>query len=657
MDNKAASTLQTAPASKTAEAVSIVNNNNNNNINTKIATTNGIKENNSNNITTAQTTSTSIVVTNTSTGFDSSGTPSSTPLLGANKNSEANKENKRTPPPVSPITKSLDITTTPLVKKEKRQSSSRYNVSKNCELTPLPPLNEKTPTTEREELFVQKIRQCCTLFDFSEPLSDLKWKEVKRAALHEMVEYLSNQNNVITEAIYPEAINMFAVNLFRTLPPSSNPNGAEFDPEEDEPTLESSWPHLQFVYELFLRFLESPDFQPNIAKRYIDHQFVLQLLDLFDSEDPRERDFLKTVLHRIYGKFLGLRAFIRKQINNVFYRFIYETEHHNGIAELLEILGSIINGFALPLKEEHKQFLLKVLLPLHKAKSLSVYHPQLTYCVVQFLEKDPSLAEPVIKSLLKFWPKTHSPKEVMFLNELEELLDVIEPAEFQKVMVPLFRQIAKCVSSPHFQVAERALYYWNNEYIMSLISDNSQVILPIMFPALNRNSKTHWNKTIHGLIYNALKLFMEMNQRLFDECSKNYRQEKQLEREKFAQREGLWQQVENMAKTNPDWTKVVGQMDSLSISSSQNEFDQDNDNCDLTYDKLDYDDRQLQQQHQPSQLHSSVQENREKSPRNKDKPLLRRKSDLPADSGTVRALIEHKRPDEYLKTPPDANMC
>lgn len=81
----------------------------------------------------------------------------------------------------------------------------------------------------------------------------------------------------------------------------------------------------------------------------------------------------------------------------VLQRFIYETEHHNGIAELLEILGSIINGFALPLKEEHKQFLLKVLLPLHKAKSLSVYHPQLTYCVVQFLEKDPSLAEPVIK--------------------------------------------------------------------------------------------------------------------------------------------------------------------------------------------------------------------------------------------------------------------
>lgn len=417
---------------------------------------------------------------------------------------------------------------------------------------------------DREELFIQKLRQCCVLFDFaSDPLSDLKWKEVKRATLHEMVEYVtSQQKGGITEAIYPEAVNMvtieillmlqiaplksfgnnhnfvigdqsiclrfqFAVNLFRTLPPSSNPNGAEFDPEEDEPTLEAAWPHLQLVYELFLRVLEAPDFQASIAKKYIDHKFVLNLLDLFDSEDPRERDFLKTTLHRIYGKFLGLRAFIRKQINNVFYRFIYETEHHNGIAELLEILGSIINGFALPLKEEHKIFLLRVLMPLHKVKSLSVYHPQLAYCVVQFLEKDPSLTQPVIRSLLKYWPKTHSPKEVMFLNELEEILDVIEPAEFQKVMGPLFKQLAKCVSSPHFQVAERALYYWNNEYVMSLVSENASEILPLMFPSLYRNSKSHWNKTIHGLIYNALKLFMEMNQKLFDECTQQYKQERQ----------------------------------------------------------------------------------------------------------------------------------
>lgn len=111
---------------------------------------------------------------------------------------------------------------------------------------------------------------------------------------------------------------------------------------------------LQIVYEFLLRYVVSNDTDAKVAKKYIDQQFVLKLLELFDSEDPRERDYLKTILHRIYGKFMVHRPFIRKAINNVFYRFIFETERHNGIAELLEILGSIINGFALPLKEEHK---------------------------------------------------------------------------------------------------------------------------------------------------------------------------------------------------------------------------------------------------------------------------------------------------------------
>jgi serine/threonine-protein phosphatase 2A regulatory subunit B' len=69
----------------------------------------------------------------------------------------------------------------------------------------------------------------------------------------------------------------FCINLFRALPPITNPSGADYDPEEDEPNLEVAWPHLQLVYDFFLRFLESPDFQPNTAKRYIDQKFVLNV--------------------------------------------------------------------------------------------------------------------------------------------------------------------------------------------------------------------------------------------------------------------------------------------------------------------------------------------------------------------------------------------
>ncbi|KAJ7046710.1 phosphatase 2A regulatory B subunit-domain-containing protein [Mycena alexandri] len=446
--------------------------------------------------------------------------------------------------------------TIPIVgKPPRKQRSSRFVITEKVDIERLPPFME-TPPSERPQLFLKKLHQCRVLFDFNDASAELKGKQVKAQALHEMLDYITTQRGVITENVYPEVVGMFATNLFRSIPPPVNPTGDAFDPEEDEPVLELAWPHLQIVYEFFLRFVESPDFNTNMAKRYIDQPFVLNLLELFDSEDPRERDFLKTTLHRIYGKFLNLRAFIRRSINNVFFHFVYETERHNGIAELLEILGSIINGFALPLKEEHKTFLTRVLIPLHKVKSLSLYHPQLAYCVVQFLEKDPGLAEDVMMGLLKYWPKVNSPKEVMYLNEVEEVLDVTDPVEFQKIQVPLFQQLARCINSQHFQVAERALLYWNNEYVVNLMSDNLAVILPIVFPALYTNSKSHWNRTIHGMVYNALKLFMEINPDLFDDSMHQYKQRKIEDQEHAVDRYNAWQKMREKAVQNAPGGKL-----------------------------------------------------------------------------------------------------
>ena len=44
------------------------------------------------------------------------------------------------------------------------------------------------------------------------------------------------------------------------------------------------------------------------------------------------------------------------------------------------------------------------------------------------------------------------------------------------------------------QVAERALYFWNNEYILSLIEDNCHTVLPAVFGTLYQVSKEHWNQ-------------------------------------------------------------------------------------------------------------------------------------------------------------------
>ena len=62
------------------------------------------------------------------------------------------------------------------------------------------------PAGEQEELFIRKLRQCCLGFDFLDPVADLKGKEIKRASLTELVDYITAGRGVLTEPVYPEII-------------------------------------------------------------------------------------------------------------------------------------------------------------------------------------------------------------------------------------------------------------------------------------------------------------------------------------------------------------------------------------------------------------------------------------------------------------------
>jgi len=402
----------------------------------------------------------------------------------------------------------------------------------------LPKLRE-APPGERADLFRRKMEVCTAIFDFHND-SNQREKEAKRQTLLEIVEYVNNTRNCFNESLMQDVVKMVGANIFRALQTRIKDPLAFSDPEDDEPSLERAWPHLQIVYEFFLRFVVSNDVDPKIAKRFVDQNFMMKLLELFDSEDPRERDYLKTILHRIYGKFMALRSFIRRAIQHVFFKVIYECETHNGVGELLEILGSIINGFALPLKEEHKDFLTKALIPLHKVKSLASFYQQLSYCMAQYVEKDPRLAYDIITSMLRFWPVSITSKQVLFLNELEEILEMTQPSEFHKMQHVLFRRLALCITCPHFQVAERTLFFWNNDYIVKLINQNRQELFHIIIGALYKNSKLHWNSAVHGLTFNVLKLLMEADPQLFDECSAKHRADEEDEERRNKERSEKW---------------------------------------------------------------------------------------------------------------------
>lgn len=429
----------------------------------------------------------------------------------------------------------------------KRTSSAVFPTSVVAGIEPLVSFKD-VPNSEKMNLFLSKLNLCCVTFDFYDPSKNTSEKDIKRQTLIELVDFVaSGPPSKFPEPAIFAMCRMCSVNLFRVFPPNYRSGGGGAENDDDEPMFDPSWTHLQIVYDLLLKFITSPSLDAKVAKKYIDHSFIVKLLDLFDSEDPRERECLKTILHRVYGKFMVHRPYIRKAMSNIFYRFVFETEKHNGIAELLEIFGSVISGFALPLKEEHKIFLWRALIPLHKPKSLGVYFQQLSYCITQFIDKEPKLTSTVIKGLLKYWPITNSQKEVMFLGELEEILEATNMLEFQQIMIPLFSRIACCINSYHFQVAERSLFLWNNDQILNLIGHNRGVILPIIFPALERNAQNHWNQAVLNLTLNVRKIFQEMDEPLFLECQMQFREDEAKLSLIAEQRKVNWERLENAA--------------------------------------------------------------------------------------------------------------
>jgi hypothetical protein len=59
---------------------------------------------------------------------------------------------------------------------------------------------------------------------------------------------------------------------------------------------------------------------------------------------------------------------------------------------------SIIKGFQTPLKDEHKENLIKVILPLHVAKSFRHFQPEFVKCILEYISHDSNLVEEVKKN-------------------------------------------------------------------------------------------------------------------------------------------------------------------------------------------------------------------------------------------------------------------
>lgn len=316
-------------------------------------------------------------------------------------------------------------------------------------------------------------------------------------------------------------IDMITKNIFRPLPSTKKGNVnlsmSETGVEEEEQEPDPTWPHIRGVYDIFLQLIINEACDVKTFKSFITSNFISEFLQLFDSTLVEERDFLKNILHKLYAKLVPRRKMIRKAITDCFHILIHEIHKFNGASELLDIMASIISGFAVPLREEHVIFFKNIIIPLHKVQTSNLYFDNLIRCSMLFLTKDSNLAISLLEGILKYWPFANFLKETLFLQELPEVFEFCDVEKIRPLVTKLFKRVIRCISGSHLQVADRAMCLFENESFISIIKAYKSITFNMLVPVVSYLAGNHW----HQMLKESLGALKEILQKIDSQAYQN----------------------------------------------------------------------------------------------------------------------------------------
>lgn len=113
-----------------------------------------------------------------------------------------------------------------------------------------------------------------------------------------------------------------------------------------------------------------------------------------------------------------------------------------------------------------------------------------------FLTKDRTLSVPLLDALLKYWPFAATEKEILFLTELKEVIEIIEPKSIEHLIQKLFKKIIRCIGGENMHVCDRAMCFFENEYFLNILRTYKDTTYPILVPVIVDLAKNHWHSIL-----------------------------------------------------------------------------------------------------------------------------------------------------------------
>jgi len=155
-----------------------------------------------------------------------------------------------------------------------------------------PNRNVKTGSKDQKEVFFKKLEMCKTILDMNGENKNQNEQQARLQLLQDLTEMLVDARFISSVCIpnLGSIMEMISINIFRPLPSSKKALGQSETGEEEETNIDQNWPHLLGVYEFFYQLIVNEATDVKTLKVHINQKFIYDFLDLFDSEEPKERD-------------------------------------------------------------------------------------------------------------------------------------------------------------------------------------------------------------------------------------------------------------------------------------------------------------------------------------------------------------------------------
>lgn len=385
-------------------------------------------------------------------------------------------------------------------------SSSRHVLREDI-LVPSLPILPSPNSTSFNKIFLEKIKICNLIFNFSQQQLQSKAKKEKSKSLIEINALLASKSESMQLSSDQKdlILNMIILNIFEQDPFTTAEN--MFLTTIESTFVESSWEHMSIIYKILNQFVI---FYPEKC----DIDLVKKGIRLMNIPDNNEREnlvlFVKNYTKVHPNQLIDIFKLLKNALTNVRYD-IYTPFCVDPIISCMSIVF-------LTNKKLLTDIIFTHLLPLFRHERLSLYFEKLSDIINRLINNSIDDQINVIQYLIKHFPHNCGQKQPLFTTAIIYITNSMISRNLNPIAEILFSFISMCIRSPNSKLTESALALLMKKNLRPIIVSNYDVAVAILHEPLKWSSSLYWDKRIRDQSKAALSLLSNAR---FDKLRKN----------------------------------------------------------------------------------------------------------------------------------------